>query len=248
LRCAGAIPVLFALAGVAQAASLSGSWGVSDPAAAGGQIGVQFDAGNYTFVRDGQRIAQGQYTIRAEEIEFADTQGASACGSPGKYKMILGDHQLTLTKLADTCELRSQALAQTLASTYPADQPQHFEVKFGYTSAGEMKVHATSEVGTVDLALDSKGTFTMPRMRRGDTVRYVSDDGIVTLSFEGDSPHGKSVVTGGEVVAVTYAGDEERNFKSHCSVELTNVAALASFTKTQTAWGDGWGGLIHVPR
>jgi hypothetical protein len=80
-----------------------------------GEFIVTFAAdGNHSFAMNGEVMVKGAYVIKDNVIELTDLEGQFACsGVTGKYKWKAQEKSLSFEKVADECEGRAGALAQT---------------------------------------------------------------------------------------------------------------------------------------
>ena len=80
----------------------------------GAKWSIKFDDSNkVTVTRDGQVLVEGTYKVTGDAMELTDEKGPMACGGDqktGQYKWKLEEKKLTLTKVADACEGRANAL------------------------------------------------------------------------------------------------------------------------------------------
>lgn len=105
--------LLFVLGTTTQAADFK--TGTYSFTAGGVKYSITFhDTRKHTVSRGGEVVVEGSYKVTGDELELTDEKGQVACRGDqktGKYKWKIEEKKLTLTKVEDGCEGRSNALS-----------------------------------------------------------------------------------------------------------------------------------------
>ena len=103
---------------ICSALSLSPVWAADFPTGsyAAKNLHLVFDAkGNFHVNQGKATVVSGTYSIKGDQVELTDVSGPWACTSPGQqtgaYNWKFDGTALTLSKMADSCDDRSGALA-----------------------------------------------------------------------------------------------------------------------------------------
>jgi hypothetical protein len=72
------------------------------------------DNGQFKVMKGDKLAVEGEYSVQGEQLRLTDKQGPFACGNgqeTGTYTWKYEGDSLTLTKVSDPCEGRSQAIS-----------------------------------------------------------------------------------------------------------------------------------------
>jgi hypothetical protein len=112
VRCSALLLVLFALDATARAEDFK--IGTYSFTSGGVKYSIKFQEGNkHTVTRGGEVVVEGNYKVTGDELEVTDEKGQLACRGDqktGRYKWKIEEKKLTLRKVEDGCEGRSNAL------------------------------------------------------------------------------------------------------------------------------------------